>query len=306
MVAPIIPDESTQVAALRTGAIDLLSLLPTRYRVTLLDTSPDLQRRSQVAGNSWQIAYKHEEGQLLPVEPFTDIRVRKAMSMAIDRQGIIDSLFLGVGDVLTYPISPAAGPMYTPVEELPDEIQEFFEYDPEKAKQLLADAGHPDGFKTELWTVAPVDDIYQAVAGYWAAVGIEAELVPIERGAIGALYSSKDFPQMLSASGGSTVNPLSDMESFVNVGANLNVANYNDPWLNDKMQAALRTDDIEEWTSIFDEMNLYYLEKWPAFGLPRPHLDYWWWPWLRNYYGEVDMSYFDSGIVGAIVWLGPK
>ena len=67
--------------------------------------------------------------------------------------------------------------MYTPLEELPESTRQLFDYNPEKAKQLLAEAGYPDGFKTKVlcWQSEQVDQL-SIFAAYFADIGVDMEL----------------------------------------------------------------------------------------------------------------------------------
>ncbi|GAA1386024.1 ABC transporter substrate-binding protein [Pseudonocardia kongjuensis] len=90
--------------------------------------------------------------------PFDDIRVRQAMEHAIDRQAIVDGVFFGIGTPVAQYMPPdywAFDPTVTP--ENPD-----YAYDPERARALLAEAGHPDGVDFEM--IVPGLDDHRAVA----------------------------------------------------------------------------------------------------------------------------------------------
>jgi oligopeptide transport system substrate-binding protein len=106
-------------------------------------------------------------------EPFSDVRVRQALSMAIDRERLIQ-LYNGRAVSAAGPIPPNVGG------DNADLVPTA--YDPDGARALLEEAGYADGFSTQIYsTTDPVDvTIMQAVIENWADVGVEAELVPIE------------------------------------------------------------------------------------------------------------------------------
>ena len=79
-------------------------------------------------------------------KPFNDIRVRRAMNLAINKKEIIDSFYGGNAEMHTYPFPPSFKDVYTPLEKLPPSARELYTYNPEKAKKLLAEAGYPNGF----------------------------------------------------------------------------------------------------------------------------------------------------------------
>ena len=112
-------------------------------------------------------------------EPFDDPKVRQAINHAIDRQAIVDAFFEGRGEVAKNPLPPV-------ISGYNDAI-EGYDYDPEKAKALLEEAGLGDGFEMELWAM-PVPRPYmpdgqkvaEAIQSDLAEVGITAEIVSYE------------------------------------------------------------------------------------------------------------------------------
>lgn len=108
-------------------------------------------------------------------KPYTDPRVRQAINYAVDKQAIVEHILGGMGRVSDAPIAPLI---------FGYAAQEPYPYDPERARQLLAEAGYPDGFKTTLYhpTGRYLMDaaIAEAVQSYLLDVGIEVELVTME------------------------------------------------------------------------------------------------------------------------------
>ena len=113
-----------------------------------------------------------------PEDPFYDPNVRKAASYAINTDEIIEALFQGYGTKSTQ--------WGTPDSEFYNQDVEGQPYNPEKAKELLAAAGYPDGFKTYLTTFAGTfySDMSQIIIEQLAQVGIEVEFRPIEGAAV--------------------------------------------------------------------------------------------------------------------------
>jgi len=109
------------------------------------------------------------------VEPLDNVKVRQAMSWAVDRQSIVDNILRGLAVVATGPLGKGVS-MYTPTEN--------YGYDPEKAKELLAEAGYEDGFTVKLWVpqgrYQGAEDASQAVQAQLAEVGVNVELEIIE------------------------------------------------------------------------------------------------------------------------------
>lgn len=168
----IIVDDNTALNAFLGREIDVVVQLPgdlieqyldsTEFDVVPLETTVGLEIRGLVANS------------LDENSPLADVNVRKAISYAINREEIAQSLFKGLV-IPTNQLAMEGTANYTP-------DLEPFEYNPEKAKQLLAEAGYPDGFSTKLIGQPPEALFLQAVQGYLADVGITAEVEIYERG----------------------------------------------------------------------------------------------------------------------------
>lgn len=133
-----IPDNSARLNALLAGDIDLADGINPSDGVTIEDND-DLQLFERPSMN---VGYL---GLTVTRPPFDNKLVRQAMNHAIDKQSIIDSFFEGRAEL-------AKNPMPESISGYNDDI-EGYEYDPEKAKELLAEAGYEDGFDMELWAM---------------------------------------------------------------------------------------------------------------------------------------------------------
>ena len=189
----LIPEFATSLAALRTGRLDILSPIPVTHLESIARTNPEL-----VQFESWgyhvQIALKTDE------TPFDDIRVRKAMSMALDLEEINETYYKGVADIQpTGVVSTSYYGYYFPYEEWPQELKDDYAYDPEGAKQLLAEAGYPNGFKTNYdycvaWGCDP--DLALILQEYWRDIGVEVTLSAHESAAFADLWGQHKYTGM--------------------------------------------------------------------------------------------------------------
>jgi len=136
----IITDASSRIAALRTGQLDFLSDITRDDAALLKRDVEDLQYKQGFVMSPMIAAGK------LSTEPYSDIRVRQAMNMAVNKQEMVDDYYDGEAALVGYPYPPGLSwsKVYTPFEELPADVQELFTYNPEKAKQLLTEAGYPN------------------------------------------------------------------------------------------------------------------------------------------------------------------
>jgi peptide/nickel transport system substrate-binding protein len=124
-----------------------------------------------------------EKAKFDPNNPQVDPKVRKAMSLAVNRDELNQTFFGGEGVPHVAHGLYRTDPPFNAAKWVPDT------YDPERARQLLAEAGHPNGFDLTLIydravSDPPVADIAEVLAGYWSAVGIRIKLEPLENAEI--------------------------------------------------------------------------------------------------------------------------
>ena len=164
----VVPEESTRIAMLHTGEADVAGI--SRERVEELKQAGFqifVKERGSVMG-----CYFHQQWEAVPV---AEKRVRQAMNMAINRQEITDFIFaqqakpVAMYPIGSYAVAAGADPSLKP-----------YPYDPEKAKQLLAEAGYPDGFETTIYSytredVPELGRLIETIAGYMAEIGVTAQ-----------------------------------------------------------------------------------------------------------------------------------
>lgn len=134
----------------------------------------------QTVPGEWQgIILQDRGGTVLPA--LGDVRVRQAFNYALDREAILESYYSGFGQVSTQTFNPSSAAWV-------DSLNSEYPYDPAKAKQLLADAGYPDGFDIPIsYSEGFMSPLVPIVAQYLGDVGINVEQVPINGFANGGL-----------------------------------------------------------------------------------------------------------------------
>jgi peptide/nickel transport system substrate-binding protein len=175
--------------------------------------------------------------------PFSDVRVRQAMSMAVDRQGIISATLEGVG-VLTPAVPAGLREWSIPMDQL-GEGARYFRYDREAAKKMLAEAGYPKGFSTTMdfttYGSTLLVDSVQLVIKYLKDVGIEVKLNTLEYGA----YIARILSHKHDGLGFGPYTPFLEPDSFVYAqyypGEPRNVSIVNDPVATDMLVRQRRT-----------------------------------------------------------------
>jgi peptide/nickel transport system substrate-binding protein len=274
----IIPDVATRLTALRTGKVARMVGLSREDAASLKATNPELQSVA-VPPTAANLIWLRND-----VEPFTSEKVRRALFMAIDNQAIVKDYYKDEAVLCTWPFSPLAGDMYTPFEDLPANVKELYEFHPDKAEQLLSEAGYPDGFKMELVTSGEVNaDLAAIVSGYWAEIGVDLQIRVLEGGAVAAIGKNYDQSR-LSVWGVS--NPFSPFKLAYKEGHNYNYAWYVDPWLDEQTPKLAQTPDKGERDQLFRDLAYYVSEKAAYIELPGPYTYTFWQPWLKGYSGE--------------------
>lgn len=189
----IMPDTSTQVSALRSRKLELAIRWP---EITLEDLArgvPGLQVVRCPSSNTFPgVLYMNTTG-----APFDDARVRRAVSMAIDRQALVDTVHGGKATI--FPVLRPGIPYALTTRDLPPELRQYVEYHSDRAKQLLAEAGYPKGFKTTLNASSRyIENNYrsaaEAVTSMLQAVGIDVKLNLMEHGRYTATVLQASYP----------------------------------------------------------------------------------------------------------------
>jgi peptide/nickel transport system substrate-binding protein len=295
----IIKDEATQLTALRTAQIDLLEWVRWTAVDELKKSAPALK------WNRWL----NQSGQFLSMrvdrKPFDDIRVRRALNMAVNKQEIVKSYYGGHAELFSYPMHPEYTGYFEPLEKMPASVRELFTYDPAKAKKLLAEAGYPNGFSFKVQvTTANHDhmDLLPLVAGYLEKVGVKIEIVPMEYPAFLAAMVSKKNEAGYFMNNGHTNPTTSIRKSFV-TGQTWNPSQWADPAFDKKMDEVYRTRDEGKRQQMIREMTVEILDKTPYIWLPTPYYFTAWWPWVQNYDGELRAGAVRPGPIYARIWI---
>src|SRR5438034_3373262 len=187
IVFKVIPDESTRLAALKRGEVDIVYSIRGALAEELRRT-PGVQLKATVLQGTFWVYFPEQWD---PKSPWHNLKVRQAVNVAFDRQAINQAETLGYSRI-TYNIVP--------------DIFEFFwkppavAYDPAKAKQLLAEAGYPNGLDAgEYFCDVAYANIAEAVQNYLQAIGIRTTLRPLERAAFFSGYGEKKFKNLIQA-----------------------------------------------------------------------------------------------------------
>jgi peptide/nickel transport system substrate-binding protein len=169
---PIIEDQS-RLTELEAGSVNFIVNVPPDDLARLRDDAR-FTVVEQPGMHTWWVAFNHTR------EPFTDVRVRQAMNHAVNKQAIVDNILQGTGTLAVNPLPPV-------VWSYIDDVQTY-NYDPDRARELLAEAGYPDGFSCVFWVPESGSGMQQpvvmatAMQADWLAVGIDCRIETFEWG----------------------------------------------------------------------------------------------------------------------------
>jgi len=174
LVFSITPDSSVRIQKLSRDECQV-SVYPRPADIEAVKQNPNLTLFSGMGFNIGFVAYNTQHA------PLDRVEVRRALDMAIDKAAIIKSVYAGQASIATNPMPPIQWSYNNTLVDAP--------YDPEKAKQLLKQAGFPDGFSITLWAM-PIQRAYnpnarlmaELIQSDWAKIGVKATIVSYEWG----------------------------------------------------------------------------------------------------------------------------
>jgi peptide/nickel transport system substrate-binding protein len=247
----ILPDETARVAAVRTGEIDLTTLADP----ISIDT---VRQDSNVVVIEHDTTDYYLLGLNCAEAPFNDVKVRQALSMAIDRQAILDGVFFGAGQV-SGPLVPTLGDWATPIEELPN-----YSVDRDAARALLEEAGASDltfsitvgADRTEFVNIALV------IQDQLKEIGVTVELDQVEWGTFIDRWIARDFQSFVSFNGSGNDPDRALYPALITDGS-VNAFQFSDPQVDELLEEARALADHEERKAVYQELEGMIAEQAP-------------------------------------------
>ncbi len=222
----VLPDEQSRVANLRAGAIDGGTFTPDVVRTFEGNESLNVLSNLFAAPRVIQFNLTDES------KPWNDVRVRKAINFALDRQVIIDNVYAGDAE-FTGPIPPGYGNWPIPEEELRNT---YYVTDLDQARQLMDEAGFADGFDVTLQSIAAPREftqIAQIVAEQLQAININVNVQPLEIGTFAENNGNGSF-EWQSTGRGMRGDPSGFVIDFPN-DSGLHEVWFGDGWGNEEL-----------------------------------------------------------------------
>jgi len=265
----LVPEESTRLAQLRTGAADLIAVSRERVpEVKAAGFNVFSKLNDQVVA-----VYMQQQWDAVPI---ADKRVRQALNLAIDKEALIKFVFAGQGvPVPMYPIGSYG------VAGGADATLKPYPYDPQRARQLLAEAGYPNGFETRIYSYVTGDlpelnRLSEAVADYLSKVGVKARITPMDRAALSTKRQARTLSgdllpwstpnRSLAVHIVTIVNALHHSKAMFSSTA--------DPELDQLIERALAATDVKEVERLVGEMHRYLYQSANNITIGEIHTNY--------------------------------
>ena len=295
----VLEDESTGLAMYRTGQIDCGPWHWWAVRQadleSLKQTHPHLRYQDFLSIVPSGITMRTDQ------PPFNDVRVRRAISQALDRQAIIEAVYLR-GEA-TPAIGRGLAEWSLPVDQLGAGAK-YYQYDPQEAKRLLAEAGYAKGFQTQLTTTAGLGrdlvDAAQLVQRLLKDVGIEAALKLQEYGAYTATTVQGKYEGMVYGPSTGARDPDGPSYRMYVPDQALNRGYVNDPTLTALLKEQRRTKDLEARKQLIYAFQRYVAEQQYYVYTHSAMMTGSWQPYVKNY---APNQTFDYGSRVAALWL---
>ena len=239
VIFKIIPEPSSRIAALQAGEINIMQDVPASS-VELLKNSDNAVVKTASGTRVNFFAMN------VTKKPFDDVKVRQAMNYAINIDEIINSVLEGSAKAM-------AGPVLTDSFAFDQNLKPYG-YDPEKAKQLLAEAGYPDGFSLVIDCEAPEKEITEAAAIQLRNIGIDATTRVWDWGVLSPLLDSGERQMVMNYWGNSTLDPYDLLNPMFMTDGPGNYCKYSNPKIDQLLTEAGSIVDADERKAEYGEV----------------------------------------------------
>lgn len=263
LVFAITPDASVRWAKLQKGECHVMPY-PNPADLEAMKKDPNVTILDQAGLNIGYLAYNTTK------KPFDDVRVRKAINMAIDKKAIVDAVFLSSGVPAKNPIPPS---MWSYNDSIKDDP-----FDPAAAKKLLAEAGYPNGLETDLWAM-PVQRPYnpnakrigELMQADLAKIGVKAEIKSFEWGEYRKRMQAGEHQMGMLGWTGDNGDPDNFLHTLLGCasaqGNGSNVAKFCNKSFDDLVVKAKVTTDVKQRTDLYKQAQVIFKDQAPWFTI---------------------------------------
>ncbi len=306
--ALVLLEPATRLAALRSGRVEVNALLG-NSQISNIDQSESLKRTNpDIVLSPYSYRSETSFGLNQRKTPMNNIRVRHALQMALDLETINKTYWQGWADITPQGfLGPAMVGYVTPFEQWPEEIKQFYRYDPAGAEKLLDEAGYPRGsvgirFSTTLEPISVWDHSYFELAiEFFGRIGVEVKMINTDGANWAARVREHEYDGLISYISGYENHP-SALLQFVST-SGWNPTGAQDPEMDRLWAAAQNATTLEEHQRLVREADMYATKNhWILWGgrVPQFHAHQ---PWVKGYNGESDIGDSDRTVVFSRLWI---
>lgn len=246
----VMSDESSRIAALRTGKVHMIKLPATS--IPLVEGNPDIDIMSYQSNDYSYLGFN------LDLDKFKDVRVRQAISYAINREEIIDLVY--DGEAVVSGLVPEAMGRWS----IDYKNENLYNQNIEKAKQLMVEAGYPDGFTTKMSVglYSDIRSIGEVLKNQLEKIGIIAEIENLESGQYVDAWTNRTHEMMVGRNGAGT-DPNRSVAFFFSTTGSANVWGYSNEEVDKLCQEGVITIDETRREEIYKEAQNIILNDCP-------------------------------------------
>jgi len=259
LVFSITPDASVRYAKLQKNECQVMPF-PNPADIAAMKKDKTINLMQQPGLNVGYVSFNVEK------KPLDDVKVRQALTMAVNKQAIIDAVYQGAGSAAKNLIPPTMWGYNKDIVEYP--------YDPVKAKELLKESGHADGFTIDLWAM-PVQRPYnpnarrmaEMIQADWAKVGVKANIVTYEWGEYLKRAKAGEHQAVMMGWTGDTGDPDNFFATLFSCAAAKDGSNYS-RWcykpFEDLIQPARAESDHAKRAALYQQAQVVMHDQAPA------------------------------------------
>jgi peptide/nickel transport system substrate-binding protein len=291
----IIPDDATALAAVRSGKIDVIDAMSFVQSQAMKKSNPEIVQVKYPLGQAITVDPRND------VKPYNDIRVREALQMSLDLPTIANTYY--GGDTDPWPSSLTSNYLTGwgfPYSQWPQDLKDQYAYNPTAAKQLLADAGYPNGFKTDIVADSSGDmDLLQIVKSYFMAIGVDMSIQTMDPASWVAYVQQgwkQDALAQRNTNGalGLTYEPTSQVNKYLSSSPGT-FQRVNDPKFDANITATAAATTVDQVKQILIDDNKLVAQQHFVISLLQPKVYGFNQPWLKGYNGQYGAI---SGMMG--------
>lgn len=281
-----IPDVQTQIAAMRTGKADMIvdgrSHISIQQAEALNKSNPEI-KVLYWTGGAGGLTFRWG------AQPFTDIRVKKAMQMAIDTDMIANQYYKGMGDPTPRGIAdPFLGADWSdPYSSWPQSLQDEYKYNIDEARNLMTEAGYPNGFDTEIYASTQDDiDLAQIMQSMLQHISVNATIKAEDPVTAGTITRGNKYTQTVLGAGGGLGSGPSDAITNYWSGKFERTGGVEDPVYDDYVNKFFAATTEADCQKIFKEASRYAIEQHYTLQLGTVKTPQVYQPWVKGWHGE--------------------